>query len=132
MLISVGTLFASWALLVVLARRLPPGLMKDLAGILPACATTTWRLRRDQRVPRRAKAALLFAGLWVISPIDLIPEFFPVIGPLDDIVVVAIALRYAARRVPRDVLEAAWAGETRLLDRLLSAQKSGAASTAGR
>jgi uncharacterized membrane protein YkvA (DUF1232 family) len=94
--------------------------MKDLAGILPACATTMWRLRRDHRVPRGAKVALLFAGLWVISPIDLIPEFLPVIGPLDDIVVVAIALRYAARRVPRQVLEAAWAGEPRLLDRLVS------------
>jgi len=125
-LIGVGVLLASWGVLVLLARRLPPGLMKDLAGILPACATTMWRLRRDQHVPRRAKAALLFAGLWVISPIDLIPEFLPVIGPLDDIVVVAIALRYAARRVPRDVLEAAWAGEPHLLDRLLGGKESDA------
>jgi uncharacterized membrane protein YkvA (DUF1232 family) len=123
-LISVGALFASWAALVLLARRLPPGLMKDLAGILPACATTMWRLRRDPHVPFRAKAALVIAGLWVISPIDLIPEFLPVIGPLDDIVVVAIALRYAARRVPRTVLEEAWAGEPHLLDRLLSTPKA--------
>jgi uncharacterized membrane protein YkvA (DUF1232 family) len=57
----------------VLARRLPPGLMKDLAGILPACATTMWRLRRDPHVPARAKVALLAAGVWVVSPIDLIP-----------------------------------------------------------
>jgi uncharacterized membrane protein YkvA (DUF1232 family) len=119
-LVSVGLLIASWAVLVTLARRLPPGLLKDLAGILPACAATMWRLRRNPRVPRRAKAALVFAGLWVISPIDLIPEFLPVIGPLDDIVVVAIALRYAARKVPREVLEEAWPAEPRLLDRLLS------------
>jgi len=125
-LISVSALFASWAVLVFLARRLPPGLMKDLAGIFPACTTTMWRLRRDEHVPRRAKAALLLAALWVISPIDLIPEFLPVIGPLDDIVVVAIALRYAARRAPRDVLEAAWVGEPRLLDRLLGGKSSGA------
>jgi uncharacterized membrane protein YkvA (DUF1232 family) len=118
-LLSVAMLLASWAVLVLLARRLPPGLMKDLAGILPACASTMWRLRRDPRVPFRAKAALLVAGLWVLSPIDLIPEFLPVIGPLDDVVVVALALRYAARRVPRPVLEDAWAGEARLLDRLL-------------
>jgi uncharacterized membrane protein YkvA (DUF1232 family) len=45
------------------------------------------------------------------SPVDLIPEFLPVIGPLDDIVVVALALRYAGRQVPRDVLLAAWPGE---------------------
>ena len=45
-------------------------------------------------------AARLPAGLWVLSPIDLLPEFLPVIGPLDDVVVVALALRYAARRGP--------------------------------
>jgi uncharacterized membrane protein YkvA (DUF1232 family) len=118
-LVGVAMLLATWTLLVVLARRLPPGVLKDLAGILPACATTMWRLRRDPRVPIRARAALLVAGLWVLSPIDLIPEFLPVIGPLDDVVVVALALRYAARRVPREALESAWAGEPHLLDRLL-------------
>jgi uncharacterized membrane protein YkvA (DUF1232 family) len=59
------------------------------------------------------------AGLWLLSPIDLLPEFLPVIGPLDDVVVVALALRYAARQVPREVLVAAWPGEPRLLERLV-------------
>ena len=77
------------------------------------------RVRRDPRVPRKAKIAVLIAGVWVASPIDLIPEFLPVIGPLDDVVVVALALRYAARQVPRDVLLGAWPGEPRLLLRLL-------------
>jgi uncharacterized membrane protein YkvA (DUF1232 family) len=81
--------------------------------------TTIRRLRKDPRVPRSAKIAVLVAGLWVASPIDLIPEFLPVIGPLDDIVVVALALRYAGRRVPRDVLLTAWPGEPRLIERLL-------------
>ncbi|HZI38892.1 MAG TPA: YkvA family protein [Acidimicrobiia bacterium] len=115
---------ASWALLVLLARRLPAGLAKDLAGVLPACVTTVRRLRRDRRVPRRAKVAVAVAGLWVLSPIDLIPEFLPVIGPLDDVVVVALALRYAARRVPRAALEEAWAGDPHLLDRLLGTARS--------
>ena len=61
----------------------------------------------------------MFAGLWVLSPIDLIPEFIPIIGPLDDVVVVALALRYAARRVPRAVLLEAWDGDPNLLERLL-------------
>jgi uncharacterized membrane protein YkvA (DUF1232 family) len=112
-------LASSWLVLLLLARRLPPGLLKDLAGFLPACAITVRRLRRDPRVPRRAKLAVAFAGLWVLSPIDLIPEFLPVIGPLDDVVVVALALRYAARRVPREALEEAWAGEPHVLARLL-------------
>ena len=112
-------LVASWGLLMLLAWRLPPGLLKDLAGFLPACVTLVRRLRRDPRVPRRAKLAVGLAGLWVLSPIDLIPEFLPVIGPLDDVVVVALALRYAARRVPREVLFEAWPGEPRLLERLV-------------
>ncbi|HEY3260757.1 MAG TPA: DUF1232 domain-containing protein [Pseudonocardiaceae bacterium] len=117
--VAAGCMVASWALLVLLARRLPPGILRDLAAFLPDCLTTVRRLRRDPRVPRRAKLAITIAGLWVASPIDLIPEFLPVIGPLDDIVVVAVALRYAARQVPRDVLLAAWPGETRLLERLI-------------
>jgi len=117
--IAVLFLAGSWGVLIVLARRLPAGMLKDLAGFLPACVTTVRRLRRDPRVPRRAKVAVVFAGLWVLSPIDLIPEFLPVIGPLDDVVVVALALRYAARQVPRAVIEEAWAGDPRLLERLL-------------
>ena len=108
-----------WAALVVAARRLPPGLLGDLAGLVPACVTTVRRLWRDPRVPRRAKVAVAIAGVWVLSPIDLIPEFLPVIGPLDDVVVVALALRYAARHVPREVLVEAWPAEPRLLGRLL-------------
>ncbi len=117
--LGVGLLLCSWALLVVLAARLPDGLLKDAAGFLPACASTARALAHDPRVPRRAKVAVAFAGLWVLSPIDLIPEFLPVIGPLDDLVVVALALRYAARQVPREVIEQAWTGSPGLLARLL-------------
>jgi uncharacterized membrane protein YkvA (DUF1232 family) len=119
LLIAAILLLATWALLVVAAKRLPPGILKDLAGFLPACLTTVRRLRNDPRVPRRAKLAILLAGLWLLSPIDLLPEFLPIIGPLDDVLVIALALRYAARRVPREVLLEAWPGEPRLLERLL-------------
>lgn len=112
-------LVLTWVAMVMLARRLPPGTAKDLASVLPTCLTTARRLRSDARVPRRAKIAVTFATCWVLSPIDLIPEFVPVIGPLDDVVVVALALRYAARQVPRGVLFEAWAGERRALERLV-------------
>jgi uncharacterized membrane protein YkvA (DUF1232 family) len=118
-LIAAVIMVGLWALLAVLAARLPAGLLKDLAGFLPACLTLARRLRADPRVPWQAKAAVILAGLWVLSPIDLLPEFLPVISPLDDVVVVALALRYAARRVPRDVLLEAWPGEPRLMERLL-------------
>jgi uncharacterized membrane protein YkvA (DUF1232 family) len=117
--VAATALILSWALLLILARRLPPGILRDLAAFIPDCVTTVRRLRKDPRVPRRAKIAVVIAGIWVASPIDLIPEFLPVIGPLDDIVVVALALRYAGRQVPREVLIEAWPGEPRLLERLL-------------
>ena len=116
---GLALLVVSWGVLLLLARRLPPGLLRDLAAFIPDCVTAVRRLRRDPRVPRRAKIALVVAGIWVASPIDLIPEFIPVIGPLDDILVVALAVRYAGRQVPRDVLLAAWPGEPRLIERLL-------------
>jgi uncharacterized membrane protein YkvA (DUF1232 family) len=119
LLIACGMLVATWALLAILARRLPAGAAKDLATVLPACATTARRLRRDARVPRRARVAVVIALLWVLSPIDLIPEFLPIIGPLDDVLVVALAFRYAARQVPREVLFEAWPAEPRILERVL-------------
>lgn len=117
--VAVGLMVASWAVMIVLARRLPPGPLRELARFIPACATAIGRLRNDRRVPRRAKVAVVLAGLWLASPIDLIPEFLPVVGPLDDVVVVALALRYAGRQVPRQVLLDAWPGDAGLLERLL-------------
>jgi uncharacterized membrane protein YkvA (DUF1232 family) len=118
-LIAVAVVSMSWLLLIVLARRLPPGVAKDLAGFLPDCVTAMRVLRRDPRVPRRAKVAIVIAMLWVLSPIDLIPEFLPVIGPLDDIIAVALLLRYAGRSVPRQVLLDAWPGDQHMIQRLL-------------
>jgi uncharacterized membrane protein YkvA (DUF1232 family) len=114
---------ACWAvlcgLMVLLAARLPDGLLKQAVEFLPACVTTARRLRRHPDVPRRAKVALLVAIVWVVSPIDLLPEFLPVIGPLDDVVAVILLLRYAARSVPRAVLLEAWPTDPALLERVL-------------
>jgi uncharacterized membrane protein YkvA (DUF1232 family) len=121
LLIAVVVLVLSWGVMIVLARRLPPGLAKDLASVLPACVTTARRLRNDPRLPRRVKIAVGLAGLWVLSPIDVIPEFLPVIGPIDDIVVGALALRYAARHIPPQALVDAWPVDRRLLARLAPA-----------
>ena len=114
---------ALWALsclvMMLLASRLPNGLMKQVAEFLPACVTTARTLGTDPLVPRRAKIALLVAVLWVLSPIDLLPEFLPVIGPLDDVLAVILLLRYAARSIPRVTLLAAWPSDPTLLERLL-------------
>ena len=122
-LVVAGVLVALWAVscvvMMLFAHRLPPGLMRQVAEFLPACVTTARKLRKDPAVPRRAKVALLVAIVWVISPIDLLPEFLPVIGPLDDVVAVILLLRYAARSIPRQTLLDAWPTDPRLLERLL-------------
>lgn len=122
-LITVGvaavSLVCCYLLLIVLARRLPAGPLRDLVRLIPDCVSTMRALHRDPRVPRRAKAVLWFALIWAVSPIDLIPEFLPVIGPLDDIVVIALALRYVIRVSPREAVEEAWPGRPALLDRLV-------------
>jgi uncharacterized membrane protein YkvA (DUF1232 family) len=117
--IAVGVMVVSWLVLIVLARRLPEGPPQELARVLPACVTTVRAQRSNPAVPRRAKLVVGFAGLWVLSPVDLIPEFLPVIGPLDDVVVVALAFRYAARQIPREVLLDAWPGDRRIIERLI-------------
>jgi hypothetical protein len=76
-LVAAAVMVGLWALLIVLAARLPAALLKDLAGFLPACVTLARRLRADPRVPWQAKAAVVLAGLWVLSPIDLLPESCP-------------------------------------------------------
>lgn len=117
--VGLAVMVASWGLLIVLASRLPQGSLKELVGFLPACATTVNRLRNDPRVPRRAKIAVALAAIWVASPIDPIPDFIPVIGVFDDVLVVALALRYAARRVPRQIVVEAWPANPTTIERLL-------------
>jgi uncharacterized membrane protein YkvA (DUF1232 family) len=123
--VAVGLWLLGLVVMVLLANRLPSGLLRDVAEFLPACVTAARRLRSDPQVPRRAKIALLVAVLWVVSPVDLLPEFLPVIGPLDDILAVVLLLRYAARSVPREVLLGAWPGEPRLLLRVLDGRRPG-------
>jgi uncharacterized membrane protein YkvA (DUF1232 family) len=117
--VGVGLWALSCGLMMLLAHRLPPGLLRQVAEFLPAAVTCARRLRTHPDVPRRAKVALLVAIAWVVSPIDLLPEFLPVIGPLDDVVAVVLLIRYAARSIPRAVLMEAWPTDPALLERLL-------------
>lgn len=118
----VAVMFCGWALLALAARRIGRDLVGDLAKEIPAHAKTVMRLARDPRVPKRAKIALLVMAGWVAFPIDLIPEFIPVIGPLDDVIVIALALWYAGRHVPPDVLTDVWAADPSLLERVRAAR----------
>ena len=128
--VALGLWALSCLLMVLFAHRLPNGLLRQVAEFLPACVTTARTLRKHPDVPRRAKIALLVAILWVLSPIDLLPEFLPVIGPLDDVVAVVLLIRYAARSIPRETLLDAWPTDPHLLERLLGPVRGGSAPTA--
>jgi uncharacterized membrane protein YkvA (DUF1232 family) len=55
-----------------------------------------------------AKAALALLGTYPVSPLDLVPDFLPVIGAMDDVVVAGLTLRWVARRIRREAIEAHW------------------------
>jgi uncharacterized membrane protein YkvA (DUF1232 family) len=106
------------ALLAVAARVLPPGRGRELVGFVPNCVVLLRRLRADRRLPLRARFALGAALVYLLSPVQLIPNFIPVIGQSDDLVVVTLALRYACRRLPDGEARAAWPGDPAMFDRL--------------
>ncbi len=68
------------------------------------------RLARDRRVPRRTRLWLGAAGVYLASPIDLIPDFIPVIGQVDDVAVAGLALRAAVRAAGPALAAELWPG----------------------
>lgn len=101
------------ALLLVLGRR---SQARQLATLIPNLVLLFKGLLQDPRVSRRNKAWLWFAVAWLVSPIDLIPEFIPFLGPLDDAVVAALVLRHVLRTTDRSVLTLHWRGDPATLD----------------
>jgi uncharacterized membrane protein YkvA (DUF1232 family) len=92
---------------------------KELTLLVPNLVLLFKDLLRDPAVPRGPKIALGIGVVWLISPIDLLPEFLPVLGPLDDAVVAALVLRYLVRRAGPDVVRRHWRGDPATLDAIL-------------
>lgn len=91
------------------------GFVRDAVLLVPNLAKLVSRLLRDPRVPRRAKFALGLAAVYVASPIDLIPDKLPVIGWIDDLVVLMFALDSLIDRAGPDVVSELWDGPGDLL-----------------
>jgi uncharacterized membrane protein YkvA (DUF1232 family) len=87
----------------------------DAVLMIPNLVKLVGRLLTDPRVPRRAKVVLGFAAAYVASPIDLIPEFIPVIGWADDLLILIYALDSLIERAGKDVVEEHWDGPGDLL-----------------
>ena len=95
----------------VQARRLA----KDAVLLVPNFAKLVARLLADPRVPRRSKIALGMAAAYVVSPIDLLPEFIPVIGWLDDLLILTYVLDRVIERAGPELVEEHWDGPGDLL-----------------
>lgn len=94
----------------------PQTQLKEYALLLPRLLRLLWRLARDPRVPARSKAVLVLLGGYLASPIDLIPDFIPGAGQLDDIVIVAFALDHMLNRVDREIVRQHWDGDDDVLE----------------
>ena len=95
------------------------GAARELIGLVPNLLRLFKDLMRDERVPRSAKVWLGVAAVWLASPIDLIPEFVPVLGPLDDAIVAAVVLRHLVRKAGTEVVYEHWRGDPATISRVL-------------
>ena len=105
-------LLAVWALLVALLWLFRPrGISLGAAiRVVPDLVRMVRSLLGDRSVPLGVRLALIGLLAWLVSPIDLIPEFIPVIGPVDDVIVAVLVLRYVRRRLGEDELRRRWPG----------------------
>lgn len=83
---------------------------RAVAGFIPDCIALFRRLLADQRVPRRSRLLLLALIAYLALPFDLVPDFIPVAGQLDDAIVVAAVLRAVLRAGGPDLLSEHWPG----------------------
>lgn len=97
-------------LLVLLGRR---GDAREVARFIPDCIVLLKRLLGDPRVPTRAKIAVALLIPYLALPFDLVPDFIPVVGQLDDAIFVAAVVAYVARTAGRNVVEEMWPGSDR-------------------
>ena len=112
LIVVVIGLLAVWASLLVLLWLMRPkeARLRDLLAVIPDLLRLVRDLLADREVPLSVRLALLGLLAYLVNPIDLVPEFVPVLGPLDDVVVATVVLRYVSRRLGREELRRRWHG----------------------
>ena len=82
------------------SRRQPLGKLKDWAGALKRDVVALWIASGDKRTPIAARALALLVAGYALSPIDLIPDFIPVLGLLDDVILLPLGIWLVLRMIP--------------------------------
>jgi len=117
-------LIAIAAYVVGIAALIAGGRREDaraLAGFIPDCAVLIGRLARDRRLPRARRIPLFIALGYLALPFDLVPDFLPGVGQLDDAVVVGLVLRLIVRSGGSALVRQAWPGPDASLTLVLRA-----------
>jgi uncharacterized membrane protein YkvA (DUF1232 family) len=93
-----------------------PTSLKEYALLVPRLGRLVWRLSRDPRVPARTKATMFLVAGYLLSPVDIVPDFIPGIGHVDDLVILAFALDQMLNRIPDEVVRDHWDGDEDVLE----------------
>jgi uncharacterized membrane protein YkvA (DUF1232 family) len=112
---AVGGLVLLWLALVVTLyvagrRRGEPARLRAALRLLPDVVRLLRRIAADPQTPRGVRLALAAAVLYLAFPLDLVPDFIPVAGYADDVIVVALVLRAVARRAGVEAVDRHWPG----------------------
>jgi uncharacterized membrane protein YkvA (DUF1232 family) len=91
-------------------------LLRDLAAMLPRLVRMVRALIADPLVPRPAKVALVALAVYLASPLDILPDFIPVLGLADDLLLAAVVLDGVLNFVDRSVVLRYWPGSAASLD----------------
>jgi uncharacterized membrane protein YkvA (DUF1232 family) len=92
---------------------------RALAGFIPDCVLLFRRLLRDRRISRRRKLLVVALIAYLAMPFDLVPDFIPVVGQLDDAILVALVLRAVLRGGGPQVVHEHWPGPASSRDLIL-------------
>jgi uncharacterized membrane protein YkvA (DUF1232 family) len=129
LLLAVGLFVVSVAALIAAGRREDA---RALAGFIPDCVVMVSRLARDRRISRARRAVLFLVLGYLALPIDLVPDFLPGVGQLDDAVLLGLALRLVVHAGGTEIVREAWPGPEASLTLVLRAaglETNGGAAT---
>ncbi|WP_439657402.1 YkvA family protein [Lentzea sp. HUAS TT2] len=107
-----AALVLTWAALLVALVVVRPrgGLLREALRLLPDVLRLVRRLAADRSLPRGVRIRLALLMVYLAVPIDLIPDFIPVLGYADDAIIVTAVLRGVVRRAGLDAVRAHWPG----------------------